>query len=237
MKLRLLTFITASILFTTAHAQFLSRNTLPAFSSSWGAKVGFAANATYVTDAFMNGHKLTEYTQDTQVGNFMALLLRLNSRTVFLQTGLGLSFNKSSFYVDMDSWNPETATTNNMSCSYEFKSLTLPIQMGYHIVNSPPYCMSAYTGLRFRYTPDSFYSVQYYNIEPYQIADTPVELIMGWTLGLSVKIGRTFLDFEYEATINTVSGPITSLDETMPSPDFRFDRRLGIMSFSYGIMF
>ena len=69
MRLRLLTFITASLLFTAANAQFLNRNTLPAFSSSWGAKVGFAANATYVTDAFINGHELTEYTQDTQVGN------------------------------------------------------------------------------------------------------------------------------------------------------------------------
>lgn len=236
MKQRLLTLITALFLFTAGHAQFLNRNTLPAFSSSWGAKVGFAANATYVTDAYMNGHQLTEYSQDTQVGNFLALLLRLNSRTIFLQTGLGLSFNQSCFSADMNSWNPEADTKNEMSCTYDFKSLTLPLQFGYHIVNSPPYCMSAYTGPRLHYTPDRFYSVQYSNLDQ-QVTDTPIELIMGWTLGLSVKIGRTFLDFEYEATINTVSGPITSLDETVPTPDYRFDRRLGIMSFSYGIMF
>ena len=236
MKQRLLTLITALFLFTAAHAQFLSRNSLPAFSSSWGAKVGFAANATYVTDAYMNGHQLTDYSQDTQVGNFLALLLRLNSRTIFLQTGLGLSFNQSSFYVDMNSWDPEAETKNDMVCSYNFKSLTLPLQFGYHIVNSPPYCMSAYTGPRLHYTPDKFYSAQYSNLDQ-QVTDTPIELIMGWTLGLSVKIGRTFLDFEYEATINTVSGPITSLDATVPTPDYRFDRRLGIMSFSYGIMF
>jgi len=237
MKPHLLTLTTVLFLFTTAQAQFLSRNSLPAFSSSWGAKVGFAANATYVTDAYMNGHQLTEYTQDTQVSNFMDLILRLNSRTVFFQTGMGLSFNKSSFYVDMNSWNPETDASNNMSCSYEFKSLTLPMQVGYHIVNSPPYCMSVYTGPRFHYTPDKFYSVQYSNLEPYQITDTPIELIMGWTLGLSVKIGRTLLDFEYEATINNIAGPITDLSKTVPAPDYRFYRRLGIMSFSYGIMF
>lgn len=237
MKFRTLTLLTALFLFQAAQAQFLSRNTLPAFSSSWGAKVGFAANATYVTDAYLKGHELTEYTQDTQVGNFAAFLLRLNSRTIFLQTGLGLSFNQSCFYMDMNSWDPDSETIDEMSCSYRLKSLTLPLQIGYHIINSPPYCMSAFTGPRFHYTPDKFYSVQYSNLEPYQITDSPIELIMGWTVGLSVKIGRTFLDFEYEATINPISGPMTDLNNIDPAPDYRLNRRLGIMSFSYGILF
>lgn len=237
MKLRTLTLLTALLLFQTAQAQFLSRSSLPAFSSSWGAKVGFAANATYVTDAYLKGHELTEYTQDTQVGNFAAFLLRLNSRTIFLQTGLGLSFNQSCFYMDMNSWDPDSETKNEMSCSYQLTSLTLPLQIGYHIVNSPPYCMSAFTGPRFHYTPDKFYSVQYQNLEPYQITDSPIELIMGWTVGLSVKIGRTFLDFEYEATINPISGQMIDLNNIDPAPDYRLNRRLGIMSFSYGILF
>jgi hypothetical protein len=237
MKLRALTLLTALLLFQTAQAQFLSRSSLPAFSSSWGAKVGFAANATYVTDAYLKGHELTEYTQDTQVGNFAAFLLRLNSRTIFLQTGLGLSFNQSCFYMDMNSWDPDSETKDEMSCSYQLTSLTLPLQIGYHIVNSPPYCMSAFTGPRFHYTPDKFYSVQYQNLEPYQITDSPIELIMGWTVGLSVKIGRTFLDFEYEATINPISGQMIDLNNIDPAPDYRLNRRLGIMSFSYGILF
>ena len=237
MKLRALTLLTALLLFQTAQAQFLSRSSLPAFSSSWGAKVGFAANATYVTDAYLKGHELTEYTQDTQVGNFATFLLRLNSRTIFLQTGLGLSFNQSCFYMDMNSWDPDSETKDEMSCSYQLTSLTLPLQIGYHIVNSPPYCMSAFTGPRFHYTPDKFYSVQYQNLEPYQITDSPIELIMGWTVGLSVKIGRTFLDFEYEATINPISGQMIDLNNIDPAPDYRLNRRLGIMSFSYGILF
>lgn len=235
--MRALTLLTALLLFQTAQAQFLSRSSLPAFSSSWGAKVGFAANATYVTDAYLKGHELTEYTQDTQVGNFAAFLLRLNSRTIFLQTGLGLSFNQSCFYMDMNSWDPDSETKDEMSCSYQLTSLTLPLQIGYHIVNSPPYCMSAFTGPRFHYTPDKFYSVQYQNLEPYQITDSPIELIMGWTVGLSVKIGRTFLDFEYEATINPISGQMIDLNNIDPAPDYRLNRRLGIMSFSYGILF
>ena len=137
----------------------------------------------------------------------------------------------------MNSWDPDSETKDEMSCSYQLTSLTLPLQIGYHIVNSPPYCMSAFTGPRLHYTPDKFYSVQYQNLEPYQITDSPIELIMGWTVGLSVKIGRTFLDFEYEATINPISGQMIDLNNIDPTPDYRLNRRLGIMSFSYGILF
>ena len=237
MRRRLLT-ITAVLFFAmSAQAQTSSRSALPAFSSDWGAKIGFAATASYLTEAYVNGHKLTEYTQDTQVGNFAAFLFRLNSRTIFIQSGLGLSYNRSCLYVDMNSWDPTAESVNNLTCQFTMKSLTVPLQFGYHIVNRPPYCMSVYTGARLRYTPDNFYSVQYTNLDPYYFTEKPTELVMGLTGGLSIKIGRTFLDFEYEATINTISGPMTDLNETVPEPDYKLNRRLGIMSFSYGIMF
>lgn len=237
MKPRQLTFIMILLLATTAQAQILSRKSLPPFSANFGAKVGFSATASYVTDAFMFGHELPEYTQDTQVGNFATFLIRLNSRTVFLQTGLGMNCNKSCFYTDMNSWDPEATSRNELSCVFTYKSFSAPLQIGYHIVNRPPYCMSVLTGPRFRYTPEKFYTVQYSNIDPYLLTEAPTELIIGWTAGLSVQIGRTFLDFEYEATINPTTGPITDMSNTDPAPDFRLDRRLGIMSFSYGILF
>ena len=137
----------------------------------------------------------------------------------------------------MNSWDPEATSRNELACIFTYKSFTAPFQVGYHIVNRPPYCMSAFTGARFRYTPDNLYTVQYGSLDPYQISEKPTELIIGWTAGLSVQIGRTFLDFEYEATINTTTGPIFDMNNTEPAPDFRLNRRLGIMSFSYGILF
>ena len=232
-----LTLMALLLLSTAASAQTQGRSSLPAFSTNWGVKVGFSATASYLTDGYMNGHTLTEYTQDTQVGNFATFLLRLNSRTVFLQTGVGINYNKSCFYVDMNSWDPEATTRNDMSCVFKYESLTVPFQAGYHIINRPPYCMSAFAGARFRYTPDKFYSVQYEKLDPYQVSEKAMELIIGLSAGLSIKIGRTFLDFEYEATVNTITGPIYDINDLQPAPDFRFDRRLGIMSFSYGILF
>lgn len=236
MRLRVL--ILSMVLLPAITAQAIGpRNALPSFSSNWGARVGFAATATYVTDAFIDGHELTEYTQDTQVGNFAAFFFRMNSRTIFLQSGLGMHCNKSCFYVDKNSWDPEAETKADLSCVFTMKSFAVPLQIGYHIVNRPPYCMSVFTGPRFRYTPDKYYSVAIKNLDPYEFTETPTELIASWTLGLSVKIGRTFLDFEYEATINNVSGPMTNLTNTPLTSEYKLDRRLGIMSFSYGIMF
>lgn len=237
MKLRALSLIIAVCLPVTVLQAKGPRSSLPAFSSNWGARLGFAATATYINDAFIDEHELTEYTQDTQVGNFAAFLFRLNSRTVFLQSGIGLSCNKSCFYLDMNSWDPESESKNDMSCSFTLKSFTVPLQIGYHIVNRPPYCLSAFTGPCFRYSPDKFYSVSFNNIEPHDFTETPREIILGWTAGLSVQIGRTFLDFEYEATLNTVTTPLTDNNNPYPTQEYRLDRRLGIMSFSYGIIF
>jgi hypothetical protein len=237
MKLRVLSIITVSLLTTTVQAQIFSRSSLPAFSSNWGARVGFAATATYINDAYIDGHKLPDYTQDTQVGNFAAFMLRFNSRTVFLQSGLGLNCNKSCFFVDLNSWDPEAEAKNEMSCVFTYKSFTIPFQIGYHIVNQPPYCLSAFTGPRLRYSPDNFYKVQFNNLDPYEVTEKASDFVIGWTAGLSVQIGRTFLDFEYEATINSVTGPITDINNPDSPLDYRLDRRLGIMSFSYGILF
>ena len=237
MKLRALTILSLIIPAMTALAAQPDETVPGVPFFNWGARIGFAATGSYITDASIGGHKLTEYTQDTQVGNFAAMQFRLNSKKLLIQSGIGLSMNKSSFSMDKNGWNPEAESSDVMSCSYSMLSFTLPIQMGYHIVNKPPYCMSAFTGPRLRYTPDKYYSVEYGNLKPYELTESPTELLLGWTIGLSVQIGRTFLDFEYEATINNVTEPVYDTSGISPAPDFKFNRRVGIISFSYGIMF
>lgn len=204
---------------------------------NWGLKVGFAATGTYLTEAVIDGHKLSDYKQDTQVGNFAAVQLRLNAKRLLIQTGVSLNSTKSSFSIDKKSWNQVSTIRNEIGCSYSMLSMAIPIQIGYHIINKPPYSMSLFTGPRLRYTPERYYSVTYTNTAPYEFTDTPHELIMGWTAGLSIQIGRTFLDFEYEATINNVSDRMYETSGANPVPDYALDRRISIISFSYGIMF
>ena len=224
-------------LFALLPATFACGQELTPQRFNWGVRVGFAATGTYVTNAFIDGHKLTDYNQDTQVGNFAAILFRMNSRKLFFQSGVGLSSNKSSFTADKNSWDANSESRNEFSVSYSMVSLTLPAQFGIHAINRAPYRMSVFTGPRLRFTPDKYYSVKFANLEPYQFTESPTEITVGWTAGLSIQIGRTFLDFEYEASINNISQKMIETSGATPAPDYALDRRVGIISFSYGIMF
>lgn len=239
MKRSVLAVACAIIPALMAHAMQPSVKDNGIASFGWGARIGFAATSTYMTDIFIDGHSLSEYTQDTQVGNFASVQLRLNSRKLLFQTGVGLSFNKSSFIIDKNSWDKEAGSRNELTYSYSMKSLLVPLQIGYHFVNQPPYSMSVFTGPCLRYTPDKYYSAEYTNLAPaqYRFTESPNNLTVGWTLGLSVQIGRTFLDFEYEATISKMTRGLYATNATEPDPNYTLDRRVGIISFSYGIMF
>lgn len=208
---------------------------LPLFT--WGARVGFAATGTYVTDVFIDDHQLSEYTQDTQIGNFAALQFRLSSKRLFFQSGLGIGRNKSTFNMDRNSWDSQADSKNEFSMSYSMTSIMIPAQFGLHAINASPYTLSVFTGPRLRFIPDKYYSYSFNNIEPYILDETTSAFVISWTLGMSVQIGRTFFDFEYEASINNISGTIVDSSGINPTPEIRMGRRFGALSFSYGIMF
>lgn len=201
---------------------------------TWGAKIGFNATGTYVTEAVIDGKELPGYEQDTQVGNFGTLQFRLNSKRLFFQSGIGLSANKSSVNIDRNSWNSESQTKDFISASYYMTSMTVPVQIGCHIVNQSPYCMSLFTGPKFRYTPKKYFSATFTNQNPYNLVETNKALSVGWSIGLSILIERTFLDFEYEAGINNLSKDII---DTNSGTGINIGHRISVLSFSYGIMF
>lgn len=209
----------------------------PLSTFTWGIRAGFAATGTYVSDASINGLEFEEYTQDTQVGNFLAVQCRLNSRRLFLQSGLGLGFNRSTFTLNTDDMELPDGMLQNPGMTYQFKSIMLPIQAGCHIINQSPYCLSLFTGPRLRFLSDRHYETSFSNFAPYSLNESPVAVILGWTFGMSVQISRTFLDFEYEAGIGNISDGIHDSSGISPSPDISLGRRFGVISFSYGIMF
>ena len=237
MRLRVLATLCMILTATSAMAQESLGRQFQSTNFNGGVRIGFAATGTYLTKAVMNDHKLPDYTQDTQVGNFIALQLRLTAKSVLFQTGVGLNFNKSSFFVDRNSWDPESTTRDEVGCSYSALSLTIPLQVGYHVIDRPPYRMSIFTGPRLRFVPSKYYSVEYTNTDPYVYSDSPASLVSGWTAGMSIQIGRTFLDFEYEATINNVSYGMYETTGNPSAPDFTLNRRVSMISFSYGIIF
>jgi hypothetical protein len=237
MKRRALAILLMILPAMTLTAQDLKGTPSPSYNFNWGLKMGFAATGTYLTKAEIDGHKLPDYTQDTQVGNFIALQLRITAKSFIFQTGVGLNSNRSSFFVDKNGWDSEATTRDEMGCSFSALSMSIPLQIGYHVVDRTPYRMTIFTGPRLRYAPSQYYTVEYTNTVPYEYTDKPTELTLGWTAGLSIHIGRTFLDFEYEATINNVSHSMYETTGNASAPSITLDRRVSIISFSYGIMF
>lgn len=201
---------------------------------TWGAKIGFNATGTYITEAVIDGKELPNYEQDTQVGNFCTLQFRFNSKRLFFQSGIGLSLNKSTVSIDRNSWNQESQTKDFIMASYSMKSMTVPVQIGCHIVNQSPYCMSVFTGPKLRYTPPKYFSATYSNQNPYNLVETNKPLSVGWSIGLSILIERTFLDFEYEAGLNNLT---KDLIDTNSGTGINIGHRISVLSFSYGIMF
>lgn len=232
--LALVTLLSLSVC-AESHRKAKEFEPLPTFT--WGIRAGFAASSTYVSDGSINGQKISEYNQDTQVGNFLAFQCRLNSKRLFLQSGVGLGYNKSSFSFSTDNLLQNSGSATDKSLSYSLTSLMLPVQFGYHIVNQSPYCFSIFTGPRIRITPQKYYKTTFENFGNYDLTETVAKAIFGWTFGISVQISRTFLDFEYDAGIGNFSKGITETSGAIPAPDIRMERRLGTISFSYGLMF
>lgn len=202
---------------------------------SWGAKLGFTSCSTYLTDAAINGKEFEEYTQDTQLGNFISVHMQYGYDKFFFQTSLGLSLNKSAFFVDLAEHNINREEPENLGMEYEMTSLVLPLQVGYSIVNQPPYRMSLYTGPCMRIQSLDRYVC---NVKSsYNITETPRRFLFGGTFGFSVQTGRTFFDMQYEVVLSNISKQLSVSKEGSEFSSLTLGRRMGIFSFSYGILF
>lgn len=208
-------------------------------TASWGVKAGFSSAGTYLSNASIDGIRLREYRQDTQLGNFITMHMQYGYDKLYLQSGLGIGFNKSTFYLDMNSSANEEQAPEEMCYSYRLTSLMVPVQIGYSIVNQQPYRMAVYGGPRMRILSKSRYETSVTGIGSMQINEKPASMVFGATVGMTVQIGRTFFDMEYEAILSNISSGITvtDTDGNTGLPDIRLDRKMGIFSFSYGFLF
>lgn len=208
---------------------------MPSFT--WDFRFGFSATGTYVYNLQADGKRLDGYTQDTQVGHFFGLDGYYNRRYLLLKTGVGLSRNKSTFYVDLNSWNPDAVSAREIGVSLSSYNLVIPLQAGAHIINRPPYSMSVYTGPRFMIPFTSSYKSTFIGLENQDITESLSDFIWGWTIGLTIRTGRTMIDFEYESGISNISGGFEGQCPEPAPEQLILDRRLNILSFSYGITF
>ena len=65
--------------------------------------------------------------------------------------------------------------------------------------------MSVYTGPRFIIPFTSSYSSSFIGLEGQDIKENLSDFIWGWTVGLTIRSGKTMIDFEYESGISNIS--------------------------------
>ena len=93
------------------------------------------------------------------------------------------------------------------------------------------------TGPRFMIPFTSSYNSTIIGLEDDDIKENLSDFIWGWTLGLTIRTGRTMIDFEYERGISNISRGFEG-ECIKPAPEqLKLNRRLNILSFSYGITF
>ncbi len=204
---------------------------------SWGGKLGFTSCSTYLADASVGGKEFEDYTQDTQLGNFISVIMQYGYDRLFVQTGLGIGLNKSAFQVDLNEHVPNSFAPDELELEYRMTSVFLPVQIGCSVVNLPPYRMSLYAGPSMRIQSLNRYVCKVSDKSGFSLSETPRRFLFGGTCGFCVQTGRTFFDMEYELVISNISKRLAITAESDAAQDLKLGRRMGIFSFSYGIIF
>lgn len=211
------------------------RVSMPSFT--WDLKFGFSATGTYMNHAEADGHTLKKYSQDTQVGHFFSINGHYNSRLYYIKTGIGINKNKSTFYIDLNSWDENSERKNELGITTSAFNLSIPLQTEIHIVNNEPYSMSLFTGPKIRVPFVDDASSTILGTNDSDISESLAELNWGWTIGLTVRTGSTLIEFEYEIGISNISKGFTGTYNGVNTDGMRLDRHVNILSFSYGIVF
>lgn len=204
---------------------------------SWGVKLGFTSCSTYLSSASIDGVEFENYTQNTQLGNFMSAHVQYGRDRFFLQTGLGISLNKSAFTVDLAEHDRSATEPEYLELAYRMAGLTIPVQAGFNIVNQEPYHMSLYAGPSMRIQSIDAYECKATGGEGYTISEIPRRVLFGTSFGFNVQTGRTFFNMEYEIVLSNISKQLLIRKDEFDIPYLQLGRRMGIFSFSYGVLF
>lgn len=202
---------------------------------SFGLKIGFAATGSNLSGASIDGLEIEDYRQDTQLGNLGMLQLGYGMNRFYLKSGAGIGLNKSAFFFNGDGG--LFPAGSEISCSYKLHNIMVPLQLGYNIIDQKPYRMSIYAGPDFRFILTDSYRFGIADHNGISFSEEAAKMTAGITVGLDVLIGRTFFDVGYERVLTDISEGITLDGADASGHRLDLGRRMGIFSFSYGILF
>lgn len=210
---------------------------------NFGGKVGFNADFPVLHSFTADGKEIEDLHVQYKVGYLASLFCRINMDRFFIQPCVTWHHSEGEIYFNMpsstivDDDTPTYSSTANC-LSTEFRSIEVPIMIGYHLIRQGPYGLSLMLGPKVKYNYKHAYSSTVAgHVQQFESDNTPFGVNIA--TGVGVSIWRLFFDFVYEFGLNHVESDFThTASPTWVNPhEFHIDRRINTMSFSLGFLF
>lgn len=200
----------------------------------YGVKISASSAAGNPTDLFNGSLKLTDYRIDSQVGTSVTFQGGIGFDRITLMSGIGLDYSRSTIYVDFNSWEGSGLSPKMGCLSVEMKDIIIPLRLGYTCIDQDPYSMSVFMGPKMRFIPAGSYESTFQSFPSENLTEDPADYLVTGSIGVGVKTGRTFFEFELEHSFNNISKSINDMNGHHSG--IIVDRKLNIMTFSVGIL-
>lgn len=209
---------------------------------NFGGKVGLNADFPIINSFTADGKEVDNLHIQYKVGYLASLFCRINIERFFIQPCISLHHSSGDIYFTLPTSDQNDSNTNNSTSnclSTKFRSVEMPIMIGYHFIRQGPYGLSLMLGPKLKYNyKNSYTSTVLGNWQSFESDNTPFGVNVA--AGVGVSIWRLFFDFVYEFGVNQEKSDFIHkvTPTTLETPHkFCIDRRINVMSFSLGFLF
>jgi putative salt-induced outer membrane protein YdiY len=207
---------------------------------NWGGKIGCNSLFSNIGSLSINDVRMENVQQKYKVGYQASLFGRVNIDRFFIEPSVTWQHAESDIFFNIPKEDDTQRDLYNVysenRLQYKYKTVEIPIMIGYNIVKEDQYALSLSVGpaIRYNYKLDIKSAVER-SVSSADDENTPLGL--GLSLGVGASIGRLFLDFVYQFGINEVDSEIQKIKTAENEWTLQLKKRTNVLNFSLGFMF
>jgi hypothetical protein len=208
---------------------------------NWGGKIGCNSLFSNIGSLSINDVQMENVQQKYKVGYQASLFGRVNIDRFFIEPSVTWQHAESDIFFDIPTEYDDTQRSvydiyPENRLRYKYKTVEIPVMIGYNIVKEDQYALSLSAGpaIRYNYKLDLNTSLK----ESFTVdEDENTPLGLGISLGVGASIGRLFLDFVYQFGINEVDSEFHKIKTAENEWTLQLKKRTNVLNFSLGFMF
>lgn len=212
-----------------------------------GFRLGFESATLVGVKAGINDHRFAkdEYRNKAYLTGFAGLIIRYNfPKLVYFQSEILYNSNKSCLVLELDNVFPELYGQNNGSerehvgtIMTKYRSIDIPVLIGFNLTNSNVYHLSAYCGPTLKIPVRNICETSFDGF-PYYMSENLKNIILSGTIGINCKINTLFFDFSYNLGLTNMSESLEyDVDNIKHTIPVSVQRTLGYLSVAVGMLF